>query len=817
MAKADVSSPSLLDLCEGLLEADGYNVSHKQNVVIAERAGTSGSTETRVVLIHEQSSKPPEEQYMEAIRQIYRNYPNCEVHLLTPTLEGFHPDFRKELKRTLRVRLQVPVQFFDLPFQFEMGGERSRSALRIISREGEEISTMRVIQPFEETRQNRRGRDLLNELHDLLSQRIEKPTLVFVIGPAGSGKSILFKCLYARLYKHYIDRKRKHEMQRRPLPLLPEHIRVSIAFNLEGLIDAFIQTEVARPLRRELFKWLLVGGYTTWLLDGLDELISSDPEFFNERIADLLLSSIEVRKTIKPPGKPVIAIFMRDAFMSSNTDLYEFLDEYSDHIDLKVYRLERWENEHHKLFAEKESGKLEGKTKTESKARFIRLVRREKMQELASIPYYCKSIWDLLQEGRAEPEPDEEVILEYNLMNIIEREYKEDKGLDKTLLPKESLLELLRDLSWVAWRSQDFGCDIEEIKGLAEIAVNSNQEKKQKEEAEKVLYTSLFVQGVSFGRVRFVHELLMHYLLGLHLFGCFQRAIERRESEKGIKDALRDFEVKPLEPDMPSTRILAKEIERNRETADLLGLITSGWLSEMTFRNLLQVYLLARGDWERFRGYKSDLLQQKKLERIIFREVPLNEFHFTNSDLTGCRFIKCDLRKSHFEDAILKATEFHECSLEGADFGDLGRAHSIIIDGNLVSARDELQSKLSQLTQKPVDEQCPCASFMQLRHLFLKFFRPDGRPRRSSIPVEIATKGKRYLSEKGYKECVKESIHFGYLVEDPSVRRYKLPLGGDKFSDLVGFIKDMSLPSGIKKLLDTLCDKEGCLHHPRKK
>jgi hypothetical protein len=155
-------------------------------------------------------------------------------------------------------------------------------------------------------------------LSDLVDdiQAAEGPCIRFVVGSAGAGKSVLFKNLFGLTYRDFIAKKNRRVLSRRPIPFIPEHLRETYIIRTVALVDSFLRTDVAAPVPRETLEWMLANGCCSWMFDGLDELYSGDPEFF-----DYLLE-----KLTRPDSQAQILICARDSLLSSNDRLMEFLN-----------------------------------------------------------------------------------------------------------------------------------------------------------------------------------------------------------------------------------------------------------------------------------------------------------------------------------------------------------------------------------------------------------------------------------------------------------------------------------------------------------
>ena len=257
-----------------------------------------------------------------------------------------------------------------------------------------------------------------------------------VVGPAGIGKTYLSESLFTRLYSSFQEDKRNQRtLWMRPLPLLPEYIQPSSASTVRALLDTFLGTEFARPLSPAVFEWLLINQQGTWLIDGLDEIISSDPEFF-----DYLLHLL----TLSPDFQalPTIVICVRDSLFATNTDLREFCEDYDDYI--QVYKLSKWENASIRRFA---TSALQ--ERTDEYPTILRA--RDSLSELASTPYYCELFVEQFKSGRLEKVDSEVELLNDALSGIIQRDY--DKGIiNPELMPETDIREFVDELAFQDFR-----------------------------------------------------------------------------------------------------------------------------------------------------------------------------------------------------------------------------------------------------------------------------------------------------------------------------------------------------------------------------
>jgi hypothetical protein len=105
---------------------------------------------------------------------------------------------------------------------------------------------------------------------------------------------------------------------------------------------------------------------------------------------------------------------------------------------------------------------------------------------------------------------------------------------------------------------------------------------------------------------------------------------------------------------------------------------------------------------------------------------------------------------------------------------------------------------------------------MQIRCLFGKFITPLGLPKRVDLKREALTAGKRYGGSATVEECVEAATKHesGYLT-GPDFRGRFRRAEGDKYAEMVKFVRDGSISHGIGALIAELCRRRGCMHQLR--
>lgn len=333
---------TLVELVRSYLRSAGFSVSKEGGCLVADKPMVGDEHDIRLVWVPEarQVGGYEEGALLDSVSEVRANYPaTARATVVVPLREGLSRDLQQALGQS-RVRLLAPIQFFDSRFRVEES-PRASSSIKDIRSDAQ--SRRRVPQPFRTDFDSpqARARD-----HEDLFRRLQRDmngngaALRVVVGRAGIGKSCLFGALFDDLYQRFLDAKRALRALRRPIPLLPEHLRKTRSLRTDDLIDSFLRTDVADPVSSETFRWLLVNGYATWMLDGLDELYAGDPGFF-----DYLLDLVT-----EPNSKAQVTIWCRDSLLTTSHAFAEFQDYCAKDEILYIYRLDEWERRSKRQF-----------------------------------------------------------------------------------------------------------------------------------------------------------------------------------------------------------------------------------------------------------------------------------------------------------------------------------------------------------------------------------------------------------------------------------------------------------------------------------
>ncbi len=284
----------LTPLVRGYLESAGFRIigEHHQ-CLVADKLIFGQDRDTWVVWTVPPNVDPVryESTLRASISQTRPKYPDARGSVVAWSRAGFTRELQ-QLFSDQRIKFLVPIWFFDAAFKVE---EAPKAASAIADVRSLDILNQRTPQPYSEERADDRS-NVGPDLYDSLREELKKDqdsTIRVIVGRAGAGKTFLFRALFARLYDDFLQAKTRQGLGRRPVPLLPDDLKGTYALRTELLIENFLRTDVATPVPRETFEWLLVNGFTSWFFDGLDELYAGDPGFFD------YLTEIATRKGSK--------------------------------------------------------------------------------------------------------------------------------------------------------------------------------------------------------------------------------------------------------------------------------------------------------------------------------------------------------------------------------------------------------------------------------------------------------------------------------------------------------------------------------------
>jgi hypothetical protein len=781
----------LVSLSKGYLEAEGFEVSRRgSDLLIGNRLAVGEEREFVYVWVlgvsEPEAIRSREGAYLARFKEAADSHPAAQRILLVDSRVGLSREFEAGAHRWYDVKVRTPAQFFDTAFKWE-GAPETASALLRLKERGDAARRWRVPQPFR-LADGEEGQDLLPRLRDgIMTPVDEGKPISLVIGPAGMGKTVLLATLFAQLYEDFQDRKRQQVLAPRPLVLLPEHVPLGDVPTVRSILRGFLSAEFARPLGQGVFEWRLTHGLACWLLDGLDEIISLDPGFFDD-LLDLL--------TRPGPGARVgpmrIVVSVRDALLATNEAIREFLDVAGDLVE--VYELAPWSSDGKRRFAESELG-----NRADNLLKWVSATAAA--NRLSGIPYYYKLIVDAFRTGTLSGDIDEVTLLSMAFRSILQRDV--EKGIvNLSVTPEEDVVEFAESIAVEDMRNGFRGVSIDVARDWARLILPPDLPEGAADRwLASLTQLALFSRG-GLGQIQFTQELIEQYLLGQALV----RALENRR-----ETFLQLLSLRQLPRDWLAMRILADHVAARQIRGDLVTTAAEHVSRGVLFKNLVQLVLLAGANPQELRVLP---LEQRDLSGVCFPRVDMSEISFRGCNLTDSVFEAANLRGASFAGAILGNTTFEGLepdALVETDFGDLSRCHSVRVDGRLLVGAGEVRTWLDEMraAQRMAGEPCPTA--LQLRHLFAKFVRPDGSPRRSWLDRRGLQRGRRFAGSADMDDLIDAATRHGYLV--PKAERDLVErASGDHYAELVEYVRDLALSEGLRTLLDDACPAPGCSH-----
>lgn len=708
-----------------------------------------------------------------------------EKILLLDSQAGLSRSFREQFGAT-DVTMKAPIQFFDRTFSWDEvahSGKRGASAARRLRDAGVEQARERVPQPYQDDNGNQ-GDDLFDELARRFESSAEwdKP-IILVTAPAGYGKTMLFQSLFARLHEHFHSAKNRREQARRPLPLLPEHLGESNSSTLPSLVDQFLRTDVASPMSRAAFEWMLTNGYGSWLIDGLDEVIARDPNFF-EYIESIILDAGKI-------VTPRILLCVRDSLLSTSDSLRTLVNEVDGLVTR--YQLQPWKRNSIATYARMRLMK-------EHDWRMLAWVdHRPQVMSLCGTPYYATLVADRVDGDRGAGLVDipESELIRDAIRAILEREYAKDLRPQQFSL--DDLLYVLRDAAVLQLESAPRGIDIEPFGEEVSILVSELSAEEQERVLAQVLKLSVFSGAGERGRIRFTHDAVHEYLIADQAVSYFG------DQPAQLLDLLNCGEF-PM--DSIALRIIAEHIDRHGGSDDLLPLLLRAKSAQQAsaLRNLVSVLM-------RLRDANTLLaeapLAGQDLSGLTFTDLTFAGVSLAGANLESVTFDRCDLTGLDLTDATLAETRFNRCrpTLHAASYGTLRGLISVTIDGQQrIETASEFVAFLRRSGKRAGATVDPCQHALQLRALFKAMIGPDGRPRRKRRTSLV--KG---AASSATATVLDSAIRAGFVTPVQGRTTYEC-VRGSQYQTMVAFARNLETTPGITALLDGLCSIKGCTH-----
>ena len=436
---------------------------------------------------------------------------------------------------------------------------------------------------------------------------------------------------------------------------------------------------------------------------------------------------------------------------------------------------------------------------------FGTLFRSDALRQLSGLPYYCSLLLEeFLHGGLLDMRHDYEV-LERVVSGMIERE--QQKGLLRhEHFDRGGLDEWLEEVALEYYSGGMNAIPRDHLNELGELVLREELTAEERRNALTTLEQfPLFEGGLAPNTVVFKHELVAEYLAGR----CLSRRFARDPG--GVA---RNLGMRPDLSDSMIARYLVSEISAlPNAVVTLQQALATLHLPGKQFGNLLLLLLMLTPDRGAVRGIS---LEGRDLSHVLFFDRDLRGTSFRNCDLTATVFRACDLRQAKFEGAVLNGTRFENLdqdALRGARFGDLEHFEYILVDKRRLDDYHEAVEWIATATGEARPIRGPCPTALQVTVLFQKYVRPDGTGRRDELPRRALLRGKRYPGAPPPEDCVQAGIKFGFL-DEPDRRDRIRRTTGERYDQVVEFVKDRRLTSDVKQLLDSLCPLPGCDHLP---
>ena len=788
---ANVSAqPSLATEAATFLEADGWLVNQRDpSLIVGSRQGLGEVSDQVLVWVPQTGLSPEqlrlrEDGYLRRFDEQART--QGQKFLLVESTEGLSANFRRRAFREFGVSLTVPTNFFDAPFTWDRSRAAGTAASGLRNRGHQDMSD-RIAQPFESSRAYQSHEDLLQALLPEFRSSAGGPPVHLVVAPAGFGKSHLFRSLFAQLYDDFITAKSEERRAMRPLPLLPEYLASATAPTLKALVQSFLTTEVARPLKLESFEWMLTHGFACFLLDGLDEVIARDPHFF-EYVYELLTRP-------DTPRPPKILICVRDSLLVTNSGLRDFLDD-AGADSVARHRLAPWRRPSIATYARRHLQDPQADS-------LMRLLDDDpNLMNLAGTPFYCEVLASEVRHGLEPTElrgaETETKLLALAVRRMIRREF-ENGLLQENWATVEDIESFIKDIAEENLRADGKGVRVDDVTELAPLSLSPDISEAEIEEAvQQIRQLPFFTGTIDLGRLSFSQEVVYDYLLGILATDYFS---------SNPKRFLHLLGVVPFSPDSVTVHVIREHVLALNGLDDLYRIAMDATPDRIAFRNVLQILLSLSGtEWI----IRRLPLERRDLSGLRFNNMDLSNLSFRGANLESSTFQNCTLTSAVLADAGIKGTEFTACSgLEKADFGDLSTFFSATVNGISLDETDEFLRGVGvpEGSEGPRFIR-PCAAASQLRFLFSKYVRPDGIARRNWLDERGALAGRRYVDPKTVVDAARRH---GYLEWDPVRKRYART-GGDQYSDMIGLVSKMQITPRLRLLLSDVCSQPGCNH-----
>ena len=827
---------SLFSKAESFLRASGYdvNILDERDFLIAKRPDLGGTDAITCIGIAE---NPPEASaqhlIVERFERVARRYPTATLKFLSGTTGGYQDDIRGDL-RDLRVSFLTPALFFDTPFKYDYEVADREQAQEVADREqaqrerrtrqrhaasevtglahrGSDQEPIRVKQPFVVSESGEEGDDLaeylLEEVRKKSTSIVPSPTLWLVSAPAGYGKSFMFDSLFHKVYNYFQDEKKAQRLFPRPLPMTPEHLRKAAGRNINGLVNAFLQTDFAGHTPPELFSWMIDNGHGFWMTDGLDEVIASDSDFL-----DFILDRLT-----QPSSSSLILMSLRDSLLRSTEELHNWTARPEGVI--RLIELKPWKRPQKRSFAwtkvHKRLPRLREKA-DDKVTNLIRVLTTNEHNKLSSTPFYAGMLADEFLAAASLKSKNEFDLLDSAVSEMCRREYDKAGPIQESVLPIETFRAWLEELAGEVVNQAGISIDdLQEFANHVEVFTKREIPPEERESLVKQLMVMPFLK-TNQGRFEFTHEILGEFLAGSFYAKQMQADIDRDW-------CARYFDHLALQSDSMLLKVIAWIF---REKRDKLVKAIQGCDSIATpgnvHRNIVQLLALMDNGRELLDRIGLSL-ERANLFGVQFGSMNLQGMSFVGSDLSFTDLSTCNLQGTSFESARLRDTLLpsrNSDSLQGATFDNMKNFVSIFErtgrGKNRLNSYDDFLDWATKATRVvEINREVPCPSARQLANLFGLFVFPNGEPRgRPWVSRQALLRQRQIDAAPQIRVVVDRMYEFGYLqqIRHPRNGASRPEIQDERYREIARFMRDSVLSQGLSDLLDDLCQIPDCRH-----
>ena len=353
--------------------------------------------------------------------------------------------------------------------------------------------------------------------------------------------------------------------------------------------------------------------------------------------------------------------------MNRNQAVIDFCTEYADRTT--IYNLEKWDNRSIRSFSERKISNQEGRRA------FIRKIRSEStLADIASIPYYCDLLVQQFNDGQLRATYSSAQLIQTATESIVGREYGKGLALTPEVMSIDDVLVFAQDLAQKDLEGGFQGVSPSDVtewaKDWAELVWPEDVDERNRFELQ-MSQIAFFEQGAA-GRLKFVHEILELYLIGLQYVDYL-----RRGEVAYFIDAFNHWE---FPANSITLDVLSEYCVHEMSREDVENITFQSINRPKAFKNMLQLLSVGRFDGR----FLDNSVVRKDLSGAKFFDMNFRGVSFAGCNLDTTEFHACDLRETEFSGAIISNTGFFNVSsesLNGANFGEMNTIHSIRVDG----------------------------------------------------------------------------------------------------------------------------------------